>query len=126
MKKLVAENYSEFSNPLNEEQINEGIRRQFEKLDKTNEKAIREFAFKLAIKKYIYGATWEGDAAYKLLKALTTNTSSEKLLLFLQAAATDKFKGRAIIPYADPKLRKGRALAWKPIKNINLHKQRGY
>jgi len=124
MKKLIAESLDEFNNgfeqPLNEEQLNESIIDQYNKLDKGNEQAIRKFAFELAKKKYVATAGATTDTAFKLMKQLAEKTDVQKLLVFLQKAATDKFAGRTTFAYADPQTKTGRLLAWKNAADLKL------
>lgn len=117
MKKLVAEDLFEYDKlQINKEQLNESISDQFDKLDKTNDAAIRKFTFELAKKKYITIAGANNDAAIKLIKLLCEKADISKLLEFLEKAAKNNFKGTVVFKYANPEAKTGRALYWMPPK----------
>jgi hypothetical protein len=118
MKKLVAENLNEF------DKLNESITNQYKILDKTKEGDVKEFAFKLALRKYTAGIPWEGDAVYKTIKTVVEKSDLNTLLFFLETAAKDNFNGRSILLYADPQAKTGRKLAWKPASEVNLSKEK--
>ena len=121
MAKLLAENLNEYKENekiLNEEQLNEGIANQYAKLNKGDEKSVRQFVLALANKKYVTAPGASSNAAKKLIAQLASKLDIKLLLGFLEKAAADNFAGRTIIPYADPQAKTGRTLGWKLAANI--------
>lgn len=93
--KLVAESLNEWKDEkpvelqeeLNEEQLNESLFRKWEKLDKDDDEAVRNFAMKL-------GKDVQGDAGLKTIKSAIQKAKLDSLKQLLSKAAEDKFKGK--------------------------------
>lgn len=90
-----------------------GLNKQYEALDKKNDKAVREFAWDVALKTYVADAP---EAGRKSLKMWAQKAPLEMLVKFLEKAATDKFYGRTSPTYVQGKLQVG----WRPMKEIKL------
>lgn len=88
--KLVAESFQEFTDnkpvELNEEQLNESLAGKWEKLDKNDEQAVRNFA--LNIQKDV-----QGDAGLRVIKNAIAKAKIDSLKQLLDKAAKDGFKG---------------------------------
>jgi len=106
MKKLVAES-------LSENLLIESILTQYQSLDKGNAAHVKEFALKLALRKYGSGDNWGNDATSKMITHIINNWSDKQTLDFLQKAAANKFDGKPVMAYADPATKTGRTLVWK-------------
>jgi mRNA-degrading endonuclease RelE of RelBE toxin-antitoxin system len=93
--KLIAESLNEWKDEkpvelheeLNEEQLNEGLLKKWEKLDKDDPEAIKAFAMKL-------GKDVQGDAGLKTIKSAIRKAKIDSLKKLLTKAAEDKFKGK--------------------------------
>ena len=93
--KLVAESLNQWKDEkpvelqaeLNEEQLNEGLFRRWEKLDKDDDEAVRAFAMKI-------GKDVQGDAGLKTIKSAIQKAKIDSLKQLLAKAAEDKFKGK--------------------------------
>lgn len=106
MKKLVAES-------LSENLLTESILTQYQNLDKGNATHVKEFALKLALRKYGSSDNWPGDGPTKMITHIINNWSDKQTLDFLQKAAANKFAGKPYMAYADPTTKTGRTLVWK-------------
>ncbi len=105
--KLVAESIKEYTDEkpveLNEEvqELNEGLYRKWEKLDKDDEAAVKGFAMKI-------GKDVQGDAGLKSINLAIKKAKFDSLKQLLAKAAEDKFKG---------KLRpSGNSFVYRPVK----------
>lgn len=93
--KLVAESISdwkdekpvELNEELSEEQINEGLYRKWEKLNKDDDEAVRGFAARI-------GKDAKGEAGLKTIAVAIKKAKMDSLKQLLAKAAEDKFKGK--------------------------------
>jgi hypothetical protein len=90
-----------------------GLNKQYEALDKKNEKAVREFALDAATKTYVADAP---EAGKKALQKWAEKAPVDMLLKFLEKAASAKFYGRTAPTFVQGKLQVG----WKPMDEVNL------
>jgi ADP-heptose:LPS heptosyltransferase len=91
----------------------QGLNKQYESLDKENEKAVREFAWNAALKTYVANVP---EAGRKALKRWAEKAPAEMLTKFLEKAASDKFYGRTSPTFIEGKLQ----VNWRPMGELNL------
>jgi hypothetical protein len=107
---------------LNEEQqLNESISGQYEKLDKNNKAKVKEFVNALVAKKYV--APGGASSPKEALQAIVNKKDLAACLAFLKTAVEDGFSGRPVLGYADAANKTGRKLVWKAAKDIKLANQ---
>ncbi|MDD5648963.1 MAG: hypothetical protein PHF86_00855 [Candidatus Nanoarchaeia archaeon] len=70
----------------------------YQKLDKANEAAVRQFALEVTTATYVSDKI---ETGLKLLKAWSQKASLENLVKFLDKAAADKFYGRTKVLYTN-------------------------
>jgi hypothetical protein len=89
--KLVAESFQEFTGTkpveLNEEQLNEGLYKQWTKIDKDNEELVKKFAMNI-------GKDAKSDAGIKSINLAIKKAKFDSLKQLLDKAAEDKFQGK--------------------------------
>lgn len=89
------------------------LNKRYEALDKKDEKAVREFAWDVALKTYVADAP---EAGRKALKKWAEKAPADMLLKFLEKAAEGKFFGRTSPTYVQGKLQ----VAWKNMEDVKL------
>jgi len=89
------------------------LNKRYEALDKKDEKAVREFAWDVALKTYVADAP---EAGRKALKKWAEKAPSEMLLKFLEKAAEGKFFGRTSPTFVQGKLQ----VSWKNMEDVKL------
>jgi len=92
------------------------LNKRYEALDKKDEKAVREFAWDVALKTYVADAP---EAGRKALKKWAEKAPSEMLLKFLEKAAEGKFFGRTSPTFVQGKLQ----VSWKNMEDVKLQNQ---
>jgi hypothetical protein len=95
----------------------QSLNTEYKSLDKKDEKAVREFAYKSGIATYVAD---NPEAGKKALKHWAEKAPIDMLIKFLDEASQVEFKGRTSPSYTkDKKL----VVAWKPIDMVNLENQ---
>ncbi len=91
----------------------QGINKEYEALDKKDEKAVRKFAWDVALKTYVADSP---EAGRKALKMWAEKAPADMLQKYLEKAASGKFYGRTIPTYVQGKLQ----VSWKDLKDVKL------
>jgi hypothetical protein len=89
------------------------LNKQYEGLNKADEKAVREFAQDVALKTYVADVP---EAGRKALKYWAEKAPLEMLNEYLEKAAKSKFSGRTQPKYIDKKLN----VSWKDMSLVKL------
>jgi len=89
--KLVAESFQEYTTEkpveLNEEQLNEGLYKKWQKIDKDDEELVRKFAMAI-------GKDAKSDAGVKSINLAIKKAKFDSLKDLLVKASEDKFRGK--------------------------------
>jgi hypothetical protein len=91
----------------------QSLNKQYETLDKKDEKIVRAFALDAASKTYVANTP---ESGIKALKKWAEKAPLDMLLKFLEKAALSKFYGRTTPTFVQGKLQVG----WKPMDEVNL------
>jgi hypothetical protein len=89
------------------------LNKQYEGLNKEDEKAVRAFAQDVALKTYVADAPTAGQ---KALQHWADKAPIEMLKEYLEKAAQSKFSGRTTPTYIDKKLK----VSWKDMSLVKL------
>jgi hypothetical protein len=91
----------------------QGINKEYEALNKEDEKAVRKFAWDVALKTYVADSP---EAGRKSLKMWAEKAPLEMLQKYLEKASSAKFYGRTTPTFVGGKLQVG----WKNMEAVNL------